>query len=167
MSRLETRLSDGSGSLRHSCCIPKAAHEAKTTILCRAFNTKGNFKYIQSSPSTKHLMDLFLPLQVKGHPNLDMFWFIRLLLPIINVISQSVFQTQGLPSTWGSPTFIYMYCKKNKDNPVQGWTITQGPPLKTYVYLNKWMDGTKKHQTNMNTGEHPWTHMNTHDHQWI
>ena len=46
--------------------------------------------------------------------------------------------------------------KKIGNNPVQGWTITQGPPLKTYVYLNKWMDG-KKH-------EHRWAPMNAHEH---
>jgi hypothetical protein len=141
MSRLETRLSDGSGSLKQSCCIPKAAHEAKTTILCRAFYTKGNFKYIQSSPSTKHLMDLFLPLQVKGHPNLDMFWFIRLLLPIINVISQSVFQTQGLPSTWGSPTFIYMYCKKTKTIQSKVEQSLRDLLLKPmFISINGWME---------------------------
>ena len=131
-----TRLSDGSGSLRHSCCIPKAAHEAKTTILCRAFYTKGNFKYIQSSPSTKHLMDL------------DMFWFIRLLLPIINVISQSVFQTQGLPSTWGSPTFIYMYCKKTKTIQSKVEQSLRDLLLKPmFISINGWMEQKNIKQT--------------------
>ena len=58
--------------------------------------------------------------------------------------------------------------QKIENNPVQGWTITQGPPLKTYVYLNKWTDGKniKQRWTSVSAHEHPWTPMTTHDHPW-
>ena len=51
--------------------------------------------------------------------------------------------------------------QKIENNPVQGWTITQGPPLKTYVYLNKWTDGKniKQTWTPVSAHEHPWTPM--------
>ena len=120
-----------------------------------------NFAHWMHPIVTKHLIDFFLPLQVKCHPNLDMFWFIKLLLPMIKVISQSVFKPK-VCQTFGALQPLNVL-QKIENNPVQGWTITQGPPLKTYVYLNKWMDGTKK---TSNKHEHRWAPMNAHEHPW-
>ena len=73
-----------------------------------------------------------------------------------------VCQTFGVFQPWN-------VLQKIENNPVQGWTITQGPPLKTYVYLNKWTDGKniKQTWTPVSAHEHPWTPMTTHEFKCI
>ena len=154
MSRLETRLSDESGSLRHSCCIAKAVREAKTTILCLAFYIYTQFCTKEAlNTSNRHQTHLMIfsyhyeSKALKGHPDLDVFWFIRLLLPIIEVILQSVFRTQGLPSTWGSPT---SKCIAKKLRTIQSKVEQSLRDLllkPMFISINGWMEKTSnKHE---------------------
>ena len=85
---------------------------------------------------------------------LHMFWFSRLLLPM--VFAGLVFKPSGFPRDLGfSNRIIYMYCKRIEPNLPQGWTN-----IDIYIYIS-WR-APKKYPTNRH--EQRWATMNTH---WI